>query len=299
MHEIGHKLKLGIIGSSHGNGHPYSWSSIINGFNMALLEKCPYRVIIDYLKNQKIKQFPYAEITHIWTQNYNESQLISSITNIPNILDNFEDMTDIDGVLIARDDYENHYRFCNFFLKKKIPIYIDKPISVKVKDAEEIFKLEKWKGQIFTCSALKYAREIRLSDLEMKKIGKIKKIICVTPKSWERYSIHIIEPINELISETCRISKSFLNKESDKTTCSIEWDNGLLTEFTSTGEDSSNISFKYVGELSEVNKVFNNPYDCFKRALIRFCFSIQKKKRMFNIDKLYRVLKIIELGIKE
>ena len=46
-------------------------------------------------------------------------------------------MTDIDGVLIARDDYENHYRFCNFFLKK-IPIYIDKPISVKVKDAEEI-----------------------------------------------------------------------------------------------------------------------------------------------------------------
>ena len=90
MHEIGHKLKLGIIGSSHGNGHPYSWSSIINGFNMALLEKCPYRVIIDYLKNQKIKQFPYAEITHIWTQNYNESQLISSITNIPNILDNFE-----------------------------------------------------------------------------------------------------------------------------------------------------------------------------------------------------------------
>ena len=66
----------------------------------------------------------------------------------------------------------------------------------------------------------------------MKKIGKIKKIICVTPKSWERYSIHIIEPINELISETCGISKSFLNKESDKTTCSIEWDNGLLTEFS-------------------------------------------------------------------
>ena len=90
---------------------------------MALLEKCPYRVIIDYLKNQKIKQFPYAEITHIWTQNYNESQLISSITNIPNILDNFEDMTDIDGVLIARDDYENHYRFCNFFLKKNTYLY--------------------------------------------------------------------------------------------------------------------------------------------------------------------------------
>ena len=66
-------------------------------------------------------------------------------------------------------------------------------------------------------------------DLEMKKIGKNKKNnLRYSKKSWERYSIHIIEPINELISETCRISKSFLNKESDKPTCSIEWDNGLF-----------------------------------------------------------------------
>ena len=115
----------------------------------------------------------------------------------------------------------------------------------------------------------------------------------------EKYSIHIIEPINELIHENCKISESFLMKNGLQTTCKIEWNNGLLTEFTSTGEESSQITFKYIGELSEIEKIFNNPYDCFKEALMNFCFSIKKKKRMFNINKLYRVLRIIELGIKE
>ena len=38
-------------------------------------------------------------------------------------------------------------------------------------------ELEKWEGQIFTCSALKYAKEIKLSVHEKNKIGKLKKII--------------------------------------------------------------------------------------------------------------------------
>ena len=299
MHETGHKLKLGIIGSSLGNGHPYSWSSIINGYNISYLEKCPYEVIINYLKQKSQIDFPLAKITHIWTQNYKESKLIASIANIPNVLEDFKEMQNIDGVLVARDDYENHYKFYNFFLKRKIPVYIDKPITVGVNQAKEIFKLEKWEGQIFTCSAIKYAKEIRLSKSEKEKIGELKKIVCVTPKSWQKYSIHIIEPINELIHENCKISESFLMKNGLQTTCKIEWNNGLLTEFTSTGEESSQITFKYIGELSEIEKIFNNPYDCFKEALMNFCFSIKKKKRMFNINKLYRVLRIIELGIKE
>ena len=30
------ELKIGIIGSSDGNGHPYSWSAIFNGYNKKL-----------------------------------------------------------------------------------------------------------------------------------------------------------------------------------------------------------------------------------------------------------------------
>ena len=46
------KLKLAMLGMTEGNGHPYSWSIIINGkYNSQELAKCPYAAIIDYISN--------------------------------------------------------------------------------------------------------------------------------------------------------------------------------------------------------------------------------------------------------
>ncbi len=42
------KLTLGIIGSSSGNGHPYSWSAIFNGYDKSLMNDCPFDVIPKY-----------------------------------------------------------------------------------------------------------------------------------------------------------------------------------------------------------------------------------------------------------
>ena len=160
-------------------------------------------------------------------------------------------------------------------------------------------KLWNWKNgkaKIFTCSALKYAKEIKLSVSEKNKIGKLKKIIGRTPNSWEKYSVHVIEPIIELISTKNSILKSSIKKELKKTHCSVEWQSGLVTDFISTGEKNTKISIKFIGENNSLVKSFNNPYDCFREALEKFCLGIKKKKRMFNLRKLYRVLQIIELG---
>lgn len=42
-------LKLGIIGLSEGNGHPYSWSAIINGHSdQRAIEETDYALIAAY-----------------------------------------------------------------------------------------------------------------------------------------------------------------------------------------------------------------------------------------------------------
>jgi len=74
------KLKLGIIGISEGNGHPYSWSAIFNGYDPEEMKKCPFPVIPDYLSKQK---FPddfltdIAEVTHVLTQDTETSKNIA------------------------------------------------------------------------------------------------------------------------------------------------------------------------------------------------------------------------------
>ena len=42
-----------MIGSTIGNGHPYSWSAMFNGYNRELMTKeCPFAGIPAYLNKQ-------------------------------------------------------------------------------------------------------------------------------------------------------------------------------------------------------------------------------------------------------
>ena len=57
------------IGISNGNGHPYSWSAIFNGYDKTKMEKCGFASIPRYLeKHDMKKQIKGARISHIWTQ---------------------------------------------------------------------------------------------------------------------------------------------------------------------------------------------------------------------------------------
>ncbi len=61
--------RLGIIGLSPGNGHPYSWTAIFNGYNKEKPAQCPFPVIPEYLGQQDPKTMGIEEayVTHIWT----------------------------------------------------------------------------------------------------------------------------------------------------------------------------------------------------------------------------------------
>src|SRR5690606_17073704 len=193
------KLNLGIIGISEGNGHPYSWAAIFNGYDQNEMLNCPYPVIPEYLSEQNYPQDflgHLANVTHIWTQNAEESHKIAKSAKIPYIVDKMEDMIGyIDAVLLARDDAENHLELSKSFLQAGIPIFIDKPLAFDLETAREILNQQTFEGQIFTCSSLRYSNDLLLSKEQAKLLGDISFIEAKVPKSWEKYAIHVIEPI--------------------------------------------------------------------------------------------------------
>ena len=77
-------VKLGVIGLSEGNGHPYSWPAIINGYDPFYMKDCGFPVIPEYLEQQTFPQdkIPNAEVTHIWTQDLKLSEHIAKATYI-------------------------------------------------------------------------------------------------------------------------------------------------------------------------------------------------------------------------
>ena len=62
---MNHELKLAMLGMIEGNGHPYSWSGIINGYNPEAMAKCPYAAIPAYMGRQPLDsvRIPGARVT--------------------------------------------------------------------------------------------------------------------------------------------------------------------------------------------------------------------------------------------
>ena len=80
--------KLGIIGLSYDNGHPYSWSAILNGYDKEKMAKCPWPNIFEYLnaKDPEAKEVEGVQVTHVWTQDKEISKAIAAASLIENIV---------------------------------------------------------------------------------------------------------------------------------------------------------------------------------------------------------------------
>src|SRR5947208_2431940 len=105
-------LRLGVIGISEGNGHPYSWSAIFNGYDLAAMESCPFPVISEYLARQRFPEdaISGAQVTHVWTQDPAVSEHVARASRVRHVVADPSDMLgQIDALLLARDDAENHY----------------------------------------------------------------------------------------------------------------------------------------------------------------------------------------------
>ena len=63
----------------------------------------------------------------------------------------------VDGVIIARDDL--HYKLSKIFLNNKIPVFIDKPLTLKIRELR-YFKKYLNKGLLMSTSGLRFADEI-------------------------------------------------------------------------------------------------------------------------------------------
>lgn len=205
-------IRLGIIGLSPGNGHPYSWSAICNGYDPDEMIQCGFPVIPEYLRKQDwpSARLPGVEVTHVWTQKRTLSDHIARSTRIVHVVDRPEDMLgQIDGLLLARDDAENHLTFATPFLRAGLPVFIDKPVALDLVTFDELYARQSRPGQIFTCSALRFATEMQLSEATAAHLGQLHLVTGTTPKNWNTYAMHLIDPLLRLPGIAGRPQKLF------------------------------------------------------------------------------------------
>jgi hypothetical protein len=155
-------IRLGVIGLSEGNGHPFSFSAIVNGYDDDAFAQAGWPVIHDYLRVRQAADFGVrdARVTHAWTQDPAVTRRLCAACNIPNTCAAPDDMaSSVDAVIVARDDWRMHHAIAAPFLDKGLPVLVDKPLSLRDNELAW-FEPHLRAGRLMSTSGLRYAAEL-------------------------------------------------------------------------------------------------------------------------------------------
>lgn len=202
MSANGQELRLAMLGMIEGNGHPYSWSAIVNGFNPAAMAMCPYPAILDYLGKQRVEdvRIPGARVTHIWTDDPADAPKVAAASLIGHVVTKPEDVIGhVDAVIISTDDGDDHIRRVQPFIEAGLPVFVDKPMATNIADLRQFMRWHQSGATILSTSGMRYAPEMRLNEEQRTQLGDLRWITSFTCKTWERYGIHALEAVEPLL----------------------------------------------------------------------------------------------------
>ena len=187
-----------MLGMIEGNGHPYSWSAIVNGYDPDQMASCPYPVIAQYLGQQPFDsvRIPGARVTHIWTDDPKDAPKVAAASKIETVVDRPEKVIGkVDAVIIATDDGNDHVRRAAPFVEAGLPVLVDKPMAINVPDLKQFMRWQKSGAIILSTSGMRYMPEMKQVREKSAELGEVRWITSFTCKSWERYGIHALEAI--------------------------------------------------------------------------------------------------------
>lgn len=196
-------IRLAMLGMVDGNGHPFSWSAIINGrYDRQVIADCGYPVIGEYLNAQPPEELGIdgASVTHVWCDNPEQSGQVAAAAYIPNIVDRPEDVIGhVDAVIIATDIGHEHVQRARPFIDAGLPVFIDKPLT---DNRQGLKQFTDWHGagkHFMSSSCMRYAGEFSGLRKRMPEVGEPRVITVLMAKSWERYGIHALESVYSML----------------------------------------------------------------------------------------------------
>lgn len=289
-------LNLGIIGVSEGNGHPYSFASVVNGYDSAGFEASEWGVIHDYLREKDDSEFgfPGVSVTHAWTQDDDETETLCRAARIPNAVSRREEfLEEVDGVIIARDDHETHVEMARPFLESGCPVFLDKPMAI---DPEDVGWLTPHlqDGSLMSCSGMRFARSLDGARANIESYGPVKLVHGAILKDWERYAPHLLDAtFNVLDVRPTAVS----TVEADHTAASIELENGGVVRIDTLGdvEDAFDLSIYGVNKRTTHN--LSDNFTAFRRTLWRFIESIRTGEPAIPPEETLKVIRTLYAGI--
>lgn len=287
-------IKVGIAGISEGNGHPFSFSAIINGYNDTKLAEAGWPVISNYLRNAPSGQdgIPGAQVTHAWTQDSITTAKLCAASKIENECENLIDMLhEIDALIIARDDWRQHYKLAKPFLDKGIPVFIDKPLTLDESEINYFLPFME-AGKLMSCSGFRYASELVDIDNVELATGDLKLISGTVINDLTKYGIHLLEAIshfNKVIAESVEVTRNFFDHDS----YSFKFSPGTSFNLDCLGDVKKIFHLSLYGDKGSMHFDLEDNFSAFKKTLKSFFEMVLTGKPPFDPRETIQLMRIL------
>jgi predicted dehydrogenase len=294
------EIRLAMLGMIEGNGHPYSWSAIINGYDPAEMAKCPYAAIPAYLGRQPLDSMgiPGARVTHLWTDNPAEAEPVARASLIENIAAKPEDVIgQVDAVIISTDDGDNHVTRARPFVEAGLPVFVDKPMATNLPDLQQFVRWHREGRVILSTSGMRYAPEMRQAEAMLPDLGELRWITSFTCKTWERYGIHALEAIYPLLGTGFVSARTMYQAGSDV----VHLTHGSGAQVTLGAIHDAYGSFGAVhlyGTKGQLALRLTDTYPAFRGQLVAFIEMLRTGERPVPFEQTVELMTILIAGIQ-
>jgi hypothetical protein len=286
---------IGIIGLSEGNGHPFSYGSIINGYSPEGLAAAGWPGIYEYVRCRHASEFGLDQwtITHAWTQDPESTKKLCAACRIPHGVGDYREfLGKVDAVIIARDDHETHFQMAEPFLQAGLPVFIDKPLSLEVSELR-VFRPYLEKGQLMSCSGMRYARELDEPRADLAAFGRLKLIRGAIVMSWEKYGVHLLEAV---LAITAAHPVSVRMLAAEHASAVVRLDDGVLIQIDALGECARTFHLEFFGTHRIGAFDISDNFSMFRRMLWQFVESIRTGRPAIPSDRTLEIMRVLIAG---
>lgn len=293
-------IRLAMLGMVDGNGHPYSWSAIFNGYDAEAMSACPYPGIPAYLDKEpkSTLRIPGAQVTHIWADNPEDARHVAKASLIPNVVEQPEDVIGrVDAVIVATDKGHEHVARCRAFVEAGLPVFIDKPM---VDNEPDLRIFGRWVAEgrpIMSSSCMRYAKEFLPFHLSTRNLGDIRFASMTMPKSLERYGIHAFEGLYPIFGPGFVSSRHLGPGEQNLVLLRHSCGASVLVASISEIVGSFGV-LTLAGTLGHAEAFFSDTFYAFKAQLAAFINYLRTGCRPFPYEETAELMQIVVAAIR-
>jgi predicted dehydrogenase len=288
-------LNIGLVGGSVGNGHPFSFSAIINGYDADGLRRSGWDVIYDYVRERHPSEFGFegVRVSHVWTQDPEQTRRLQAACRIPHTVETRPDLREaVDAVILARDDYERHVEMARPFLDAGLPVFIDKPLSLDPTDLQQ-FRPYLERAQLMSCSGLRFARELDDVRVNLDAYGALRCIRGAVVRGWEKYGIHLLEAVSNVVPAT---PVSVAPVPAEHASVAITMSDGSLFQLDALGDVPLTFQVDIWGDEKRSTHEITGNFTAFRRTLWHFIEMIRTGTPPIDPDETLRMMRTLRAG---